>query len=308
METENIATSHRKFGERFIDLQTEIKAPKGQYNDFGNFWYRNCEDILEAVKPTLKKYGFFLTLQDEMVIVGNRFYVKATATLHDVESDQTLETHAFAREPETKIKMDTPQITGTASSYARKYAMNGLFCLDDNKDADTNEYQRQQSGQKRQKPAQGQQRRQQPAQNGYQQNYQQRPPANHQNPQGRYQQRSQAQNYQQPQGGYQQSPANHQQPAQYQGGYQQPQYQQRPAQNYQQPPALHPADIPPAEHPDRNMITALVDLVRSKGADERFILNSAKVNRLEDMSMFDYNRIVQAARAMPEKEQSHLNL
>lgn len=125
--------------EKLIKIQQTLKAPKNQRNNFGGFNYRSCEDILEAVKPLLD--GATLTLNDEIVLLGNRFYVKATATF--IDGDFQTSTTAFAREPDTKKGMDEPQITGTASSYARKYALNGLFLIDDQKDADTNEYKKQ---------------------------------------------------------------------------------------------------------------------------------------------------------------------
>ncbi len=131
------------FGQRIINAQNEIKAPKGQFNSFGKYTYRSAEDILEAVKPVLLKYGLYLTVSDEIVPVGDRVYIKAVATIHDTESDKTESVQAFAREPIQKKGMDDSQITGASSSYARKYAMNGLFCLDDNKDADTDEFHRQ---------------------------------------------------------------------------------------------------------------------------------------------------------------------
>lgn len=119
-------------------VQAELKAPKGKYNSFGKFKYRSCEDILEAVKPLLAKYQLILTLTDDVVEVGGRVYIKATATLSDGTNEKSIT--AFAREPEKKTGMDESQITGTASSYARKYALNGLFLIDDTKDADTDEY------------------------------------------------------------------------------------------------------------------------------------------------------------------------
>jgi len=122
--------------EELIEIQSELKAPKGQYNSFGKYRYRSCEDILEAVKPLLAKNGCTLTIEDEIVSVEGRVYVKATATLTNGEG-QSVATHAFAREAETKAGMDVSQITGAASSYARKYALNGLFCIDDTKEADT---------------------------------------------------------------------------------------------------------------------------------------------------------------------------
>ena len=116
-------------------IQTELKAPKNQKNTFGNYTYRSCEDILEAVKPLIKKYGGTITCSDEIVVLGERYYIKATATYSDKENNQT-SVSAFAREPLTKPKFDESQITGSASSYARKYALNGLFAIDDTKDAD----------------------------------------------------------------------------------------------------------------------------------------------------------------------------
>ncbi len=121
--------------EKLLNIQTSLKAPKSQYNSFGKYNYRNCEDILEAVKPLLKSNGITLRLTDDIVCVGERYYVKATAILSDGESE--ISTSAFAREEETKRGMDASQITGSASSYARKYALNGLFDIDDTKDSDT---------------------------------------------------------------------------------------------------------------------------------------------------------------------------
>ncbi len=119
-------------------IQSELKAPKGQYNNFGKYKYRSCEDILEAVKPLLAKHNATRTLSDELVMVGNRYYIKATATLSTAEGNN-VSTTAYAREDESKKGMDGSQVTGTASSYARKYALNGLFCIDDTKDSDTEE-------------------------------------------------------------------------------------------------------------------------------------------------------------------------
>ena len=125
---------------KLMAIQSELKAPKGQYNDFGKYKYRSCEDILEAVKPLLAKHKCSLTLSDSIELIGERYYVKATATIYDVDSDKSFSVTAWARESEDKKGQDASQITGTASSYARKYALNGLFCIDDTKDADTNEY------------------------------------------------------------------------------------------------------------------------------------------------------------------------
>ena len=117
-------------------IQSELKAPKAQTNKFGGYSYRSAEDILEAVKPLLAKHKATLTISDDIVEVGGRVYVKAMAILTSLESDVNLGVTAFAREALTKKGMDEAQITGSASSYARKYALNGLFCIDDTKDPD----------------------------------------------------------------------------------------------------------------------------------------------------------------------------
>lgn len=119
------------------EIQAEIQVPKTHYNKFGDYNYRNCEDILDAAKPLLKKHGCTLVLQDDVSAIGNRYYVKATAILTEIETSETIVTWASAREDETKAKFDGSQLTGSASSYARKYALNGLFNLDDVKDSDT---------------------------------------------------------------------------------------------------------------------------------------------------------------------------
>lgn len=126
--------------EKLSHIQQEMKAPKNLRNSFGGYNYRNAEGILEAFKPYEGKYGVALTLEDEIVEVGSRVYVKANATIVDTEKEGAITVSAFAREPETKKGMDESQITGAASSYARKYALNGLFLLDDTKDPDTDEY------------------------------------------------------------------------------------------------------------------------------------------------------------------------
>lgn len=131
------------------EIQHRLKAPKGQYNSFGKYKYRSCEDILEAVKPILNEVGCTLTLSDEVVLIGDRFYIKATAHLKGEDTNEVVV--AYAREENEKKGMDGSQITGTASSYARKYALNGLFCIDDTKDADTDEYANQTA--KKQAPA-----------------------------------------------------------------------------------------------------------------------------------------------------------
>lgn len=119
-----------------LQIQSELKAPKGQFNAYGKYKYRSCEDILEAVKPILKKNNCTLLLSDSLIYVGERYYIKATATLVNAEG-KSISTEAYAREEETKKGMDASQITGASSSYARKYALNGLLCIDDNKDSDT---------------------------------------------------------------------------------------------------------------------------------------------------------------------------
>ena len=128
--------------EKLMRIQTHIKAPKNLYNKFGEYYYRNAESICEAVKPFLEQEKCTLQLGDEIVLVGDRFYVKATAVLQDCESDECVVVSAYAREAESKPKMDNSQVTGSCSSYARKYALNGMFLLDDTKDADTDEYQK----------------------------------------------------------------------------------------------------------------------------------------------------------------------
>lgn len=128
---------------KLSNIQQELKAPKGQRNDFGKYNYRSCEDILESVKPICAKNKTTLVLSDTLENIGERYYIKATATLYDIESNEETSNTAYAREEETKKGMDGSQITGTASSYARKYALNGLFNIDDTKDAETNEYHKQ---------------------------------------------------------------------------------------------------------------------------------------------------------------------
>lgn len=122
--------------EKLLQIQSKLKVPKGQYNEFGKYKYRSCEDILEALKPLLAEVKATVTLSDEIVQVGERIYIKATASFIDIEDKQTITTTAYAREEETKKGMDGSQITGASSSYARKYALNGLFAIDDNKDSD----------------------------------------------------------------------------------------------------------------------------------------------------------------------------
>lgn len=129
--------------EKLAAIQSELKAPKNLYNSFGKYSYRNAEGICEAFKPYGKKYGLSLVLSDDVVEIGGRVYVMATATLYDTESPDSIGVSAYAREAETKKGMDDSQVTGATSSYARKYALNGLFLLDDTKDPDTDEYRQQ---------------------------------------------------------------------------------------------------------------------------------------------------------------------
>lgn len=135
---------------KLTDIQRRLKAPKSNFNSFGKYNYRSCEDILEAVKPLLEDCTLFLS--DEVVEIGGRVYVKATATFSDGKTE--VKVSAFAREADSKKGMDESQVTGTASSYARKYALNGLFLIDDTKDADTDEFAKVQkkSEQKKEKP------------------------------------------------------------------------------------------------------------------------------------------------------------
>lgn len=122
--------------EKLLNIQQALKAPKNQRNTFGGYNYRSCEDILEAVKPLLKENGCVLTISDELLNIGERYYIRASAKLADAEGAGYIENVAYAREADTKKGMDESQITGACSSYARKYALNGLFCIDDVKEAD----------------------------------------------------------------------------------------------------------------------------------------------------------------------------
>ena len=122
--------------EKLIAIQSELKAPKSQYNNFGKYAYRNCEDILEALKPLLKEHKSTIYIADEIVTVLDRFYIKATVTFIDAETGEKIINTAYAREEECKKGMDGSQVTGASSSYARKYALNGMFAIDDTKDSD----------------------------------------------------------------------------------------------------------------------------------------------------------------------------
>ena len=134
----------KEFYARLAEIQRTLNAPKNQYNSFGKYKYRSCEDILEGVKPLLN--GLFLSISDEVVLIGDRYYVKATATITDGDASHTAT--ALAREEESKKGMDSAQVTGATSSYARKYCLNGLFGIDDSKDADTDEHKNQQASAK----------------------------------------------------------------------------------------------------------------------------------------------------------------
>lgn len=131
------------FKQKLNAIQIALKAPKNQYNSFGKYHYRNAESICEAVKPYLEKWGVILTISDTIEEIGGRVYVKSTATICDCDSAEFLSVSAYAREADDKKGMDAAQVTGATSSYARKYALNGLFLLDDTKDVDSEEYQAQ---------------------------------------------------------------------------------------------------------------------------------------------------------------------
>ena len=122
---------------KLIEVQSKLKAPKSQFNKFGNYAYRNCEDILEALKPILNQVKAVVNISDEVVLIGERYYIKATVKFIDGETGDVIEASAMAREEESKKGMDSSQLTGSTSSYARKYALNGLFAIDDTKDSDT---------------------------------------------------------------------------------------------------------------------------------------------------------------------------
>ena len=136
--------------QKVVRIQNELKAPKGQFNKFGGYKYRSCEDIVESVKPILNTYGVMLNLSDEMVLIGDRYYIKAVAGLTD--GTDVIQSVAFAREPQDLKGMSESQITGTASSYARKYALNGLLAIDDTKDPDTDEFATQTGKEPKQEP------------------------------------------------------------------------------------------------------------------------------------------------------------
>lgn len=143
--------------ESLVAIQSKLKAPKGQFNSFGKYHYRSAEDILEAVKPLLAEHNVVLNMSDRIELIGTRYYLVSTAKV--IKGEEEIASEGRAREDESKKGMDGAQVTGTSSSYARKYALNGLFCIDDTKDADTDEYAKQQQAPKQQakqaaKPAQ----------------------------------------------------------------------------------------------------------------------------------------------------------
>ena len=121
---------------KLTNIQMRLKAPKSQYNNFGKYAYRSCEDIVESAKPLLSEQGLTLLMSDDVVLIGDRYYIKATATLIDIGDGEQVSVSALAREPVSRKGMDDSQVTGSSSSYARKYALNGLFCIDDSKDSD----------------------------------------------------------------------------------------------------------------------------------------------------------------------------
>lgn len=131
--------------EKLLSIQNELKVPKNQRNNFGNYNFRSCEDILEEVKPICKKNNVVIIVSDEIKQIRERYYVEATASLIDIETSEKIVNKASAREEDSKKGMDASQVTGASSSYARKYALNGLLAIDDNKDADTDEFAKQQN-------------------------------------------------------------------------------------------------------------------------------------------------------------------
>ena len=133
---------------KLLNIQCELKSPKSQFNAFGKYNYRSCEDILESLKHLLNKYKLTVILSDEIVLIGDRYYLKATAKIVDIEDGLSIENYSYAREDETKKGQDLAQVTGSVSSYARKYALNGLFAIDDTKDSDaTNKHDKDKSTQ-----------------------------------------------------------------------------------------------------------------------------------------------------------------
>lgn len=139
---------------KIVKIQSQLRAPKNQYNSFGKYNYRSQEDILEALKPLLEKEGVMQTITDHVRMIGDRYYIEASVSVRDVTSGEEMTVTAYAREPQSKKGMDESQVTGTASSYARKYALNGMWLIDDTKDADTDEHTYQQRSAKKSSPIQ----------------------------------------------------------------------------------------------------------------------------------------------------------
>ena len=133
-------SEEKKLLEKLLQVQQDLRAPKNQYNSFGDYKYRSCEDILQAARPLCNASGLILTLRDSVETIKDRYYVKSEVTVTDVDSEAAFSTSAYARETDTRPKMDAAQLTGAASSYARKYALCALFAIDDTRDADSDEY------------------------------------------------------------------------------------------------------------------------------------------------------------------------
>ena len=152
---EQSADGESSFERRLIAVQRKLKAPKSQFNSYGGYAYRSCEDILEALKPLLEEYDLLLTIDDDIYFCEGRFYVKATVTVSDVMTGSSRSAHGFAREPENRKGADQSQVTGSCSSYARKYALNALFLIDDTKDVDEQAGKPQQKQRVKQPPAHG---------------------------------------------------------------------------------------------------------------------------------------------------------
>lgn len=131
--------SENKLRTKLLTIQSELKANRSRWSSYGEYWYRSCEDVLTALKPHLNEHHILMKIEDDIEVKGDRYYIKATVTLTDIESGEIESCSAYAREALNKTKMDESQLTGAASSYARKYALNGMFLIDDNKDADTDE-------------------------------------------------------------------------------------------------------------------------------------------------------------------------
>lgn len=273
------------FRQRIAELQNEIKCPKSQFNPFANFWYRNAEDILQAATPLTVKYRMLLTVTDRVEFLEGRYHVVATAKLTDWDSDQEIHTEGYAREPEKRPKMDEPQVTGSSSSYARKYALNGLFCLDDEKDSDYPREQKKNGD--RPFPDQPQ--------------WDQAPPMQYQH---------------QPPQQWNQAPPP---PMQYQ--QQRPPQNQRPSQNQRSPqhqPNQNYNVVSMAGYGDPGMVMAtdvelkaLFDLAAQKGVGREMVLKAGNVQHESQITMAIYMDLFERIGKMPEQKkppQSNLNL